>query len=246
MDRGITSESTNHDLNGVRFDYDALPSPVATFLRGQADRIRRHCVTSIIQIGKALNESKRHLSHGVFLSWVEWEVRLPARTAQAYMRVASWAADKSAVVAHLSPSALYVLSASSTPNEFVAEILNRAEGGEFIAPATIRNELKAIRANRQQSLGNVQKSRIARGARKQTQFRNIDEREVHRFAEELAEFLMGALSAPDFERVRKLITSEVVLSDSKLSETLKQAFSFAGRMHRNWEEFGEAASGESR
>src|ERR1700694_3470263 len=72
----------------VRFDYCSVAPPLASFLKGQAERIRRQCATSIIQIGKALFEAKRHLSHGAFLRWVEWEVCMPVRTAQACMRVA--------------------------------------------------------------------------------------------------------------------------------------------------------------
>src|SRR6478735_8849764 len=104
-----------------RFDYNSVSSSVAKFLKGQADRIRRQCASSTIQIGRALLESKRHLSHGEFTKWVELEVGVPVRTAQAYMRVAAWAADKGASVARLSPSALYLLSASTTPAEFVAD-----------------------------------------------------------------------------------------------------------------------------
>lgn len=92
-------------LNGTKLDHGTLPHSVARFLQGQADRIRPQCASSIIQIGKALAEAKRHLSLGRFFQWVECEVG----TAQAYMRAANWASGKSATVAHLPPSALYLL-----------------------------------------------------------------------------------------------------------------------------------------
>jgi hypothetical protein len=79
---------------GGKFGHDCLPSPVAKFLQAQADRIRRHCTSSIIQIGKALTEAKRRLSHGEFLLQVEGEVGMPVRTAQAYTRTANWASTK--------------------------------------------------------------------------------------------------------------------------------------------------------
>ena len=188
-----------------RFDYDAVPSSAANFLKGQADRIRKQCVTSIIQIGKALNESKRHLSHGAFLKWVEWEVCLPARTAQAYMRIANWAADKSAAVAHLSPSMLYVLSASSTPNDYVVEILSRAESGETIAPSAVRNELKALRKNGQQGSGTRAVAQIEQG---RTYSRDLGEDECRCFIEKLTAFLGRVLSVPDFERAQKLMVHD--------------------------------------
>lgn len=105
---GRSNGSTNDISIRARFDYSDVQPTVARFLRGQADRIRQQCVTSIIQIGKALREAKRHLSHGAFLQWVEWEVCIPVRAAQAYMRVAAWAADKGAAVVHLTPTTLYL------------------------------------------------------------------------------------------------------------------------------------------
>ena len=103
---GRLDQQLDGRMSSLRFDYESVPLSVAKFLRGQADRIRRQCATSVIQIGKALLEAKRHLSHGGFLRWVECEVCIPVRTAQTYMRVANWASDKGATVAHLSPSAL--------------------------------------------------------------------------------------------------------------------------------------------
>lgn len=146
------SESKNESASlAGRFSYEAIDRHVANFLKGQADRIRHQCVTSIIQIGKALLEAKRHLSHGVFLSWVEDEVRMPVRTAQTYMRVATWAEEKGATVAHLSPTVLYLLSAPSTPPELTTEVLAKAEAGELVAPATVRQKAKGISPKRMSS-----------------------------------------------------------------------------------------------
>lgn len=86
------------------FDYSSVPLPLARLLKGQVDRIRHHHVTSIANIGKALLEAKRHLSHEAFQGWVESEVCMPVRTAQAYMRVAHWvSARKKTAIGHLPP-----------------------------------------------------------------------------------------------------------------------------------------------
>src|SRR5947209_2206835 len=69
-------------MSSLRFDYESVPLSVAKFLRGQADPIRRQCATSVIQVGKALLEAKRHLSHGGFVRWVECEVCISVRTAR--------------------------------------------------------------------------------------------------------------------------------------------------------------------
>jgi hypothetical protein len=138
-----TDELAKRSANYVGFDYSTLSSAVADFLRGQTHRICRQSGTSIVNIGKDLIAAKHHLSHGAFLKWVEFEVGLPARTAQAYMQMAQWATRKNASVAHLPPSLLYLLSARSTPSSYADDVLKRIEGGERIALQDVRADLSA-------------------------------------------------------------------------------------------------------
>ena len=210
------------DFGGLRFDYETVSSSVAKFLRGQADRIRRQSATSIIQIGKALIEAKRHLSHGGFLRWVECEVGIPARTAQAYMRVASWASDKGAIVAHLSPSALHLLSAASVPEGFVTDIIRRTEAGERIAPNVLREELRAYGGRRCL----VEAENLASSTRltSPSDLMREAENEALSAVAELVTILAQSLSASDFARVREIATSDTVLSDPQLPMTLERAF----------------------
>jgi hypothetical protein len=250
---GRSAERLEVGLSNLRFDYNSVPSSLAKFLSGQADRIRRQCVTSIIQIGKALLEAKHHLSHGAFIRWVEGEVCIPVRSAQAYMRVASWASNKSATVAHLPPSVLYLLSASSTPPEFVADVLKRAEAGEYIVPSVMREELKTARAreqqeSREQDSKQQQERRTPQELREQQESRRAEspfasqashkaskwgpvviESETSAGVNELFTILVRGLSAADFERVRDIVTSDAVLSDPRLAENLKRAFLDSGR-----------------
>jgi hypothetical protein len=206
-----------------RFNYDELPSLVAKFLRGQADRIRRQTTSSIIQIGKALLESKRHLSHGAFIRWVEWEVCIPARTAQGYMRVANWASGKSATVAHLSPAVLYVLSAPWVPKEYLAAILKRAEAGEHVTPAIIRTELKACRSNKSENCA------AEKAASSETSENILWEpfsitNQTRSDVAELSEILSRGLSDDDLARVLEIIIKENVLSDPHWSQCFREAF----------------------
>jgi hypothetical protein len=217
---GRVVERLEPGADGNKFDYASVPLSVAKFLRGQADRIRRQCVTSIVQIGKALSESKRHLSHGAFLQWLECEVGIPARTAQAHMRVAQWAAGKSATVAHLGPSVLYLLSAQSTPEEFTAKILARCESGEQITPTAVRRELKAMRVARDLS---AEADRTFGPAR--VQQADIEECSA---IYELVAILVRALSTAEFERVREIATDEAVLSDPDLPIHIQRAFGRKG------------------
>jgi hypothetical protein len=201
-----------NSIHSVRFDYSLVTAPLARFLRGQAERIRRQCASSTLQIGRALLEAKRHLSHGAFLQWVESEVCIPARTAQAYMRVASWSVGKGAAVAHLSPSVLYLLSASNTPNDFATKVLNRAEAGEYISPSVMREELKTLRATPQAA--EIDSLRLA----------VTSESGSSGPLKELVSILFTGLSQPDFERVREILTGDVVMSDPHLGQNLMRAF----------------------
>jgi hypothetical protein len=137
----MNSRVAVHFDDAPRFDYNCAPSSAAKFLMGQqADRLRQRCATSILQVGDTLFKAKRHLSHGVFLRWIELEVRIPTRSAQPYMRAGRWASNKGATVAHLLPSAAYLLSASSTPEDFWAGIPGRGDTG---APSIVRQKLRS-------------------------------------------------------------------------------------------------------
>jgi hypothetical protein len=200
-----------NSVHNVRFDYSLVTASLARFLRGQAERIRRQCASSTLQIGRALLEAKRHLSHGAFLQWVESEVCIPARTAQAYMRVASWSVGKGAAVAHLSPSVLYLLSASNTPNDFVTSVLNRAEAGEYISPSVMREELKTLRAPRAPEIDSLRLAATGESGSSSP-------------LKELVSILFAGLSQPDFERVREILTSDAVIGDPHLPQNLMRAF----------------------
>jgi Protein of unknown function (DUF3102) len=224
---GRLADRVNGGSGSLQFDYDCLPSAVAKFLKGQADRIKRHCVTSIIQIGKALLEAKRHLSHGEFLRWVEAEVGLPARTAQAYMRIASWASAKGATVAHLAPSTLYLLSASNTPKEFVADVLSRMEAGESIAPSVLRKELVALRGAQERRRAAAE-GLTQQGSSNETVTDAIKRETGGSATIELVAIFMRGLSEVDFARVRDIATSDTVLSDPQFAKNLANAFLSCG------------------
>jgi hypothetical protein len=222
-DRSVNEPENDQLL--LRFDYQSVPSSVANFLKGQADRIRRQCVTSVIQIGKALLEAKRHLSHGAFLRWVEWEVGIPVRTAQAYMRTASWASGKSAIVAHLSPTMLYLLSAPSTPADLVAKVLARVEDGEIVAPSLVREELKVMRSNGRARDGSPHNF-VCQPLQLQPSSPPIGDNFFGGLSD-LVEILLKGLSAVEFDRVRQILTSDAVLCDPHLSRNLERAFMLA-------------------
>jgi hypothetical protein len=149
--RMASSKELSSDARGCKldkpadqlsFDYSSLDPSVAKFLRGQADRIRRQCMTTVVQLGNSLIQSKRYLCHGNFLTWVECEVGITARTAQLYMRAALWTSNKGKVVSDFPASLVYLLSAPKTPSDFADQIVERAAAGMPVTLETIRRELK--------------------------------------------------------------------------------------------------------
>jgi Protein of unknown function (DUF3102) len=201
------------------FDYSEVPASVAGFLRGQAERIRRHVASSIIKIGKDLLAAKRYLSHGSFLKWLESEVGIPARSAQSYMQAAEWVGGKSATVAHLSPSLLYILSSPSTPKELTSRVLQRVEAGERIELSALRQELLAIRqANKQAEAADLPPTNEKRAEVVATL--GI---EAERVLLELFSLLAHRLSAPDFARLRSMLTTKCVVEEPDLGKRIVSA-----------------------
>jgi hypothetical protein len=206
------------------FDYALVPRSVATFLKGQAIRIRQYTAKCIIQIGKDLAGAKRYLGHGEFLHWVESEVGIPARTAQAYMRAAQWASDKREVVALLPPSLLYILSAESTPKEFTDNVLRRTEAGERVALTTVRLELKALREAGQEEQGRAPV--MGCSATDSAEAEAICTTPSGESAlMDAVRLLARALSSSDLAQICAIMTTKEVLEQPDLPQMIRRAFS---------------------
>jgi hypothetical protein len=221
ISNGVDGQPAKHLRTVREFDYASLPSEAATFLKAQVRRIHRQAAISIIGIGRDLILAKRYLSHGLFVNWVEVEVGIPARTAQAYMQAAHWsAAHKTATVALLPPSVLYLLSSPRTPESFIADVLRRIESGEKITVPAIRKELKRLKET-----GIEQKAEHVEAAVEWKQ-QNCSIMIASSPAEAVRRavtILARRLSANDFAEVRQILTSEIVLRDPALGKTLAAA-----------------------
>lgn len=227
----VASDGEHHGWS--RFDYTSVPKSVASFLQGESERIRRQYTSSIVQIGKALLGAKRYLSHGSFIAWVETEVGMPARTAQAYMRVAQWASGKSASVARLPPVVLYLLSASNTPPDFVRAIIERIEAGEKIALAELRKELRDFREESREP----RELREGDGNSQQQLFLDSPELAVPDVMiaaslEEAVMILARELSEIDFVRVRSAFIDRFFMTDPDFASHMASLFTKARESQR--------------
>ncbi|UPK00880.1 hypothetical protein [Bradyrhizobium sp. 170] len=115
-------------------------------------------------------------------------------------------------------------SAAETPREFVADIMRRAESGERVVPAAVKAELKRFRAvGRQHPAAQFVRPpelRELSGPRTTTQ--GLGQATG---VEKLVALLIDALTAEDFARVRELAISDAIVSDPRLAENLRCAFS---------------------
>lgn len=118
------------------FDYSVVDADLAANLRRQATRIRTRigkATQDLIDIGRDLLAAKKHLiDHGDFVKWVETEVGIARRTAQAYMAIAKLADDKGAVIALLPPTTVHRLASKSAPPEVVSKVVAKAQSGDVL------------------------------------------------------------------------------------------------------------------
>jgi hypothetical protein len=223
--------SVKRPTNCPGFDYSVLPPSAADFLKGQAHRIRRQAAMSIVHIGKDLIAAKHFLSHGAFLRWVEVEVGLPPRTAQAYMQVSQWASRKNANVAHLPPSLLHLLSAHSAPESYVDDVLRRIEAGERIALPDVRTDLRDLRQNHRSE--SATKRDISERDRTPDQRSSpvASEMDAKLALQRVVSILTRGLSSDDFAEVREVMTSKAVIDDPELAAEIANAFSTSMENH---------------
>jgi len=114
-----------------------------------AERIRsaiKVTAGSIVDIGKDLTDAKRMVHHhGAWLSWLDTEFQMSARTAQRYMRAAEFAKGKYDTVSLLPPATIYLLSAPSTPERIKAEVIAALTAKQPVDHQTVESKIKEAR-----------------------------------------------------------------------------------------------------
>lgn len=132
-DVGTTTESQG-------FDYSSLTEEEADVARRSVELIRvrlRRTAEDIVEIGRELARVKDALPHGKFLPWIQSEFEMSERTAQNFIRVAA-KFGKSAKLADLKPSVLYLLAEDSTPDSVRDQAIEKSESGEKVTLADVQ------------------------------------------------------------------------------------------------------------
>ncbi len=205
------------------FDYSAMDAELAANLRKQAARIKKRigkATQDLIDIGRDLLAAKKQLvDHGEFIGWVEIEVGISRRTAQAYMAVARLAEAKGAAIALLPPTTVHRLAARSAPPEVVSEVIAKAESGDVLPDRTVSEMILEARSQRKQppqaERNGVRRSQQSKnehdalaGARQENELRNQKIEMA-----EAAETLLKAIGVDGVTLVVKIFSEEECLWD---------------------------------
>jgi hypothetical protein len=134
-------------------DYNALPPEVARRLHQTENRIRdlrRREITTILEIGRELLQAKDDLvQYGQFVNWVEARCDITIRTAQNYMALALFVADRHEIVSHLRPTTLYNLI--KAPNVIKSPVRDRLFAGERLSDPEIHDLIDAVKPEHKQA-----------------------------------------------------------------------------------------------
>jgi hypothetical protein len=132
-----------------RFPYEDLPDDVSNFVQAASAQIRpqlQQTARNITAIGFILCQVKELLPHRQFGAWLSGELDMSLRTAERFMQVSRRLGRRIDNLSSLSADALYALSAPSTPETVIDDVV---AGRIEPTPAAIRDEAK--RRNGRQS-----------------------------------------------------------------------------------------------
>jgi hypothetical protein len=122
-------------------------------LAGHAAEIKRlgkRAVADIIEIGKLLSEAKRIAGRVDFLPWLEHEFGWSEDTAENFIRLSKLSHEiPKFSELNIPLSGLYLLAAPSTAVEARNEIVERAQAGEPVSRAEVKETIEAAKGRQQ-------------------------------------------------------------------------------------------------
>lgn len=129
------------------FDYGDLAVADVKRCEAAVERItksQRRMAGDIIAIGKELLAVKDRLEHGQFGQWIKHYFGWSQPTASRMMQAAETFKEFNLNTLTVDTSALYLLSSNRCPDELREELIERAEGGERITHATVKQALSDL------------------------------------------------------------------------------------------------------
>lgn len=128
------------------FDYGALSHDARETVQMERDFIRdrmKRTASDIIAIGRSLTAAKEALPHGQFGPWLDAEFGWSQPTASRFMAVYRAFGNRQSIPGEYFEShALYTLASGDVPDEVREEFIERAEAGERITHAMVRESIR--------------------------------------------------------------------------------------------------------
>lgn len=203
------------------FDYARLGDAAANLAKGIVERYRGRVRSCGIAAGRDLLILRERLDQGLFLEWVQTELRITPRSARRAMIAAEVLASKSETVSYLPLAILYTLAAPSTPAPVRETIIGRIEAGEVLSPQQIVRLVYGARVKvRQEQIeaklkpeercrqANLKRDAEARRQRDHENWQREQDEQMARkraAAAELAAILAPLLDDDTYSRVYELI-----------------------------------------
>jgi hypothetical protein len=135
----------------VAAERDVMASKIALINTTKADEIAlvehaeairvlgRRVIGDAIEIGRRLVDAKDRCGHGNWLPWLDREFGWTDDTALNFMRVYEMSKSRNIRDLSIPVTGLYLLAAPSTPDEVRDEVIERAENGEHLSTAQIKD-----------------------------------------------------------------------------------------------------------
>lgn len=206
-----------NELTQTSFDYAALPIEAAMSGRIVGERLRtrlKRTVQDIIESGKDLIQIKPTLA-GHFESWFEFETGLDRHMAYKFILAAERFGDGMVNnLPSISPTVIYLLSAPSTPESVVAQAIEKAESGEKVTIAEVKEWKERAEEFRQES--NDRRKKI-RDLEHQVDLLKAEQPE----AKVIEKVIEKEVIPPDYQQTKETLAT-LQAEHAKQAEALKQ------------------------
>src|SRR5262244_1906432 len=122
----------------------ARPDPVLAEHAAAIRKLGRQTVENVIEIGRLLTECKRICGHGNWLPWLDREFGWTEMTATRFINVYEMSKSNKLLDLELPISGLYLLAAPSTSQEARDAVIERAQTGERVPVAEIKQTIETV------------------------------------------------------------------------------------------------------
>jgi hypothetical protein len=137
----MTAEITNSNA----FDYAVLPAETAESLRAREGRMRAAHDQALVNIGKELAEAQAELANHAGGIFIEWATTVTGASKSSIYRLIDvykqFGSRPNLGQLPLGKSALFLLSAPSVPDEVRDDVIARAESGEQLTVAAVKEAI---------------------------------------------------------------------------------------------------------